>query len=150
MMRMIAAILLFSSLFVGCSANNSNDLSKWDEERVYRFLNEIKSYISDIPIESTNKEDIVKLYEKYFSSELSSTIVDSLYDKTDSGWKIPDGDAGYLFIVPNNKQNDVTININKDAILVQEKYESESWMYSNIQYTISFNKKPIITEWIME
>lgn len=147
-MRAILMLILCISLLMGCSADRSNDFSAWSEESVYRFLNEINRYISEIPIETDNKEDIVKLYEKYFSPELSVKIVDSLYVKTESGWKIPDGDAGYLFVVPNNEQNEVSIKINNDSIIVQEYYES--WMYSKIQYTLSYAQRPIITEWMME
>lgn len=147
-MRIIFIVMLCFSLLVGCSADKSYDLSKWNEEKVYSFLNEIKSYISEIPIETENKGKIVQLYEKYFSPELSIKIVDSLYVKSDSGWKIPDGDAGYIFIVPNKEQNKVSITINKDSIIVQEIYDF--WMYSKIKYTIVYDEKPLITEWIME
>lgn len=150
MKNILIAIILCFSLLVGCSADTSNDFSTWDEEKVYSFLNEIESYIREIPKETDSKEKIVKLYEKYFSPELSVKIVDSLYDKSDSGWKIPDGDGGYIFTVPNKEQNEVLIDISKDLILVEEIYESETWMYSRIKYTIMYDKRPLITEWIMD
>lgn len=149
-MRIILMVMLCFALLVGCSADQSNDFSTWDEEKVYSFLNEIRSYISEIPIETDNKEKIVKLYEKYFSPEWSVKIVDSLYVQSESGWKIPDGDGGYMFTVPNQEQHGVVITINKDSIIVEEKYVPESWMYTKNQYTIMYDKKPIITEWVIE
>jgi maltose-binding protein MalE len=149
-MRVILVVVLCISLLVGCSADKSNDLSKWNDEKVYSFLNEIQSYIWEMPVETDNKEKIVNLYEKYFSPDLSVKIVDSLYIESDSGWKIPDGDGGYIFIVPNKEQNEVLITINKDSIIVDEKYAPESWMYTKLQYTITYDKKPLITEWIMK
>ena len=138
------------SLLIGCSPKKSNDFTTWDEEKVFSFLNEIRSYISEIPIETNNKAKIVKLYEQYFSPELSGKIVDSLYVESGNGWKIPDGDGGYLFIVPNKEQNEVKITFNKDSIIVEEIYEPETWMYSKLQYTITYDKKTVISEWIIE
>lgn len=149
-MRFILIVMLCLSVLVGCSPDKSNDFSTWDEEKVFSFLNDIRGYISEIPIETDNKEKIVKLYEKYFSPELSAEIVDSLYVESDSSWKIPDGDGGYMFTVPNKEQNEVKITFNKDSIIIEEIYEPETWMYSKIQYTITYDKKPLITEWIMK
>ncbi|KGR77984.1 hypothetical protein [Ureibacillus manganicus] len=149
-MRIILFVMLCIPLLVGCSAAKSDDFSKWNDEKVYNYLNEIQNYISDIPKETNNKESIVMLYEKYFSSELSVKIVDSLYDKSENGWKIPDGDGGFIFTVPNKEQNKVLIIFNKDSIIIEETYEPETWMYSKLQYTISYDKKPLITEWILE
>lgn len=143
-------IMLCFLLLVGCSIDKPNDFSSWNEENVYDFFNEIQSYIREIPNETDSKEKIIKLYEKYFSSELSNEIVDSLYDKSDVGWKITDGDGGYIFTVPNKQQNKVLMTINKDSILVEEIYEPETWMYSKFQYIITYDKRPLITEWIKE
>jgi len=148
MRRTILAVLISFSLLVGCRADEPHDFSNWDEERVYRFLNEIDSHISDIPLETDNKEEIVQMYEAYFSPELSVKIVDSLYQPADRGWKVPDGDSGYIFFVPDNQQNKVTMDIGQDAITVQEEFEF--WMHARNQYTITYDQKPIISEWIME
>ena len=148
--RLLVMLCLCLSLLLGCSPKKSNDFTTWDEEKVFSFLNEIRSHISEIPIETNNKAKIVKLYEQYFSSELSVKIVDSLYVKSGNGWKIPDGDSGYLFIVPNKEQNEVKMTFSKDSIIVEEIYEPETWMYAKIQYTITYEKKPVITEWIIQ
>ena len=148
--RLLVMLCLCLSLLLGCSPKKSNDFTTWDEEKVFSFLNEIRSHISEIPIETNNKAKIVKLYEQYFSPELSVKIADSLYVKSGNDWKIPDGDSGYLFIVPNKEQNEVKITFTKDSIIVEEIYEPETWMYAKIQYTITYEKKPVITEWIIQ
>ena len=150
-MRVTLIVMLCLSILVGCSSNKTNDFSTWDEEEVYRYLNEVQHYVSDMPIETDSKEKIVKLYENYFSPELSVQIVDSLYVvEVDNGWIIPDGDGGYMFSVPNKEQHNVVITINENTIIVEELYEPETWMYSKMQYTITYDKKPLITEWIIE
>lgn len=131
------------------SDRNQDDLTTWDEEKVFSFLNEVNQYVRALPIETDSKEKIIEQYEVYFSSELSKKIVDSLYiQTTDNGWKIPDSDGGYIFIVPNRKSDNsqVTIEYNYDYIKVKESYEY--WMYTSIEYTIRYEDKPVITEWI--
>jgi hypothetical protein len=84
----------------------------------------------------------------FFSPELSKEIVDSLYEKIENGWKIPDGDAGYIYFVPSrgSEESEVTIEYNKDYIKIRETYEFG--MFKEIEYTIRiFDKNPKITEW---
>jgi hypothetical protein len=125
-------------------------LTTWDEERVYAFLNEIQQYIREIPLETISKEQIIEKYERYFTLELSEKIFDSLYIKTDNGWKVPDGDGGYIFIIPDGKSqgSKVKLEFNKDFIRIRETYEIG--MNSAIEYTIHYIDKPVITEWKIE
>jgi hypothetical protein len=123
------------------------DLTTWDDAKVYTFLNEVHEYVRGIPLETTSKEQIIEKYEKYFTHELSGKIFDSLYVKTDQGWKVPDGDGGYFFTVPDDK-NEVKLEFNKDYIIIRETYEIG--MFSAIEYTIRHLGKPVITDWKLE
>jgi hypothetical protein len=130
----------------GCK-NNDNTIqvfTAWDKAKVYGFLNEVFKYTREIPQEAKTKEEIIKKYERYFSPELSGKIVDSLYIKSDKGWFIPDGDSGYSFYVP--EESELDIEFNKENIIVRESHEIG--LYSLIEYTIQFDGKPIITDWI--
>jgi len=122
------------------------DLSAWDEELVYQFLNEVEQFVRDIPIETTSTDPIIEKYEAYFSPDLSREIVNALYMETEGKWMIPDGDGAYMFVVPNQEQNEVSIQINEGSIVIEENYEF--WMYTKIQYVITYDKKPVISEWI--
>jgi hypothetical protein len=126
------------------------NLSTWDDRKVYAFLNEVYQYVRGIPLETTSKEQIIEKYEKYFTPELSGKIFDSLYVKTDQGWKVPDGDGGYIFIVPDDKSegSKVKIELNKDFIIIRDTYEIG--LYSAIEYTIRYIGKPVISDWKLE
>jgi hypothetical protein len=130
----------------GCKNKDTtvNEFTTWDQARVFTFLNEVLEYTRDIPLETESKEVIVKKYERYFTQDLSAKIVDSLYVKSDKGWYIPDGDAGYSFFVPS--EPDVSIEFNKENIKVRETHEIG--MYSLLEYTVIFDDKPIISDWI--
>lgn len=143
-------VLLLSSCAINDNNKNQDNLATWNEETVFSFLNEVNQYVRGLPVETDSKEKIIEQYEVYFTPELSKKIVDSLYiQKTDSGWKIPDSDGGYIFIVPDHESENskVTIEYNNDFIKVKETYEY--WMYTSIEYTIRYEDRPIITEWIL-
>lgn len=141
-------VLLLSSCTINVNEKNQDDLATWDEEKVFSYLNEVHQHVRKLPVETDSKEKIIEQYEVYFTPELSKKIVDSLYiQKTDSGWKIPDSDGGYIFIVPDRESetSEVTIEFNQDYIRVKETYEY--WMYTSIEYVIRNEDKPVITEW---
>ena len=71
-----------------------------------------------------------------------------VYIKTDDGWKIPDGDVGYIFVVPSRgtEDSDVTIEFTKDYINIREVFEFG--MFKEIEYKIGLiANKPKIMEW---
>lgn len=141
-------VLLLSSCAINDNNKNQDNLATWNEEKVFSFLNEVNQYVRALPVETDSKEKIIEQYEVYFTPELSKKIVDSLYiQKTDSGWKIPDSDGGYIFIVPDreSENSEVTIEYNQDYIRVKETYENG--MYTSIEYVISKEDKLVITEW---
>lgn len=148
-------ILLVSGLslvLAGCTVNSAKneDFTAWDEEKVYEFLYEVEQHVRAIPIETTSKEQIIEEYEQYFAPELSEDIFNSLYMENDSGWKVPDGDAGYIFFVPTGtyEGSEVFFEFNADSIRIRETYEIN--MYSAIEYVIRYPDNPIIAEWIYE
>jgi hypothetical protein len=144
-------VLTLLILVVGCNQRNTQeDFSTWDKSKVYKFLTEVHEYVRAIPVETTSKEVIIEKYERYFSPELSNKIFESLYVKTGNSWRVPDGDGGYIFIVPNEEYegNAVSIEFNKDFIRIRETYEMG--MYSAIEYTIRYVDKPMITDWKIE
>lgn len=155
MKRKASAAVFFSlliTMLLGCTddVDAKEGLSAWTEEKVLTFLSEVDQYLKDnrIPVETASKEPAIKIYEKYFVPELSRTIVDSFYDKTDTGWKIPDSDAGYHFILPQkgeDGQSQLTFEFGKDAIRVRQTYETG--MFTTIEYTIGFSGKPMIIDW---
>lgn len=128
------------------------DFTAWDEKKVYDFLKEVQDYTKPLLSKTyPTKEEIVALYQKYFTPELSKTIVESTYFKTDKGWSTPEGDGGYMFILPvkdEHEGNKVEIKIEKASIQVKATYEMG--LYSLIQYTIRHDGKPVITEWVMQ
>jgi hypothetical protein len=150
----------------GCTPNNTNqsneimatptaikeeiNLTTWDDEKVYAFLNEVHQYVRLIPMETTSKEQIIEKYEKYFTPELSGKIFDSLYVKTDQGWKVPDGDGGYMFMLPDDEYegSEVKLEFNKDFIIIRETFEIG--LYSAIEYEIRYIGKPVISDWKQE
>lgn len=150
-MKKILIILLIGliGLMTACSTNDQQvDLSTWNEEDVYRYLEEVRHHIWDIPVETTSIDSVIEQYEQFFHTELSKTIVESNFIKTENGWYIPDGDAGYIFHVPNrdSEQSVVTIDFSNDEIKVKEVYEFG--MFKEIEYTVALiNGKPKITEW---
>jgi hypothetical protein len=87
------------------------DLTTWGEEEVYDFLNKVQENIRKLPTETNSINHIIEQYELFFSPELSKKIVDSLYEKTGDVWRVPEGDAGYIFFVPGkgSEDNEVTI-----------------------------------------
>lgn len=150
-MRNIIIIFLFLlALIVSGCAKDTEDFTTWDEDKVYAFLDEIHQYIRGIPLETKSKDKVIKMYTTYFSAELSEKIVESLYIKNDAGWKVPDSDGGYIFILPRREQegSEVKIEFQKDFIKIRETYEIG--MYSALEYKISYKKKPIISEWTYE
>lgn len=130
--------------------NYPADVSAWNEEMVYQFLNDIQEFVNKIPKETTSKEQIIERYEKYFSPELSREIFDSLYMESEGKWKVPDGDAGYIFVVLGRgyEGSEVAFEFSKDFIRIRETYEIG--MYSAIEYVIRYSDKPIITEWHLQ
>lgn len=121
------------------------DLSAWNAALVEQFLIEVGEFVREIPVESASLEPVVAAYEQYFAPNLSRAIVQSLYVKSDGKWRIPDGDGGYMFTVPNKAQNEVAIYGGEQAIVVEERYSS--WMYAKTQYVITYDEKPVIAEW---
>lgn len=142
--------VLVVSLASACSSssNPSIDFSDWNDDQLYAFLHEVKDHLNDLPVETDSIEEIVKKYSIYFSEELSENIVRSLYIQDGDQWKIPDGDGGYIFIVPGAATNsgEVTIEYGEDDITIRESYEEG--MYKMIEYKIEYDERPIITEWI--
>lgn len=152
-MRIIILLMvILISMLTGCTNDHDSkiDFTTWDEEKVYAFLNEVHQYVREIPLETKSKEKIIKKYNKYFDPELSEKIFESLYIKNDKGWKVPDGDGGYIFIVPEGEYegSEVQIEFQKDFIKIRETYEIG--MYTAIDYIIRYNKKTIISEWKYE
>lgn len=149
-------IILLAVTIVGCTELEVKepevvDLTTWDEQKVYDFMNEVQQFVMELPYETPTKEEMVERYERYFSTELSEMIVDSLYIKqTDTGWQIPDGDGGYMFwaLGSDLEGNVVTFDFQQDYIKVKETFEIG--MYSFIEYTIRYQGKPVITEWVRE
>ncbi|MDF2653426.1 MAG: copper amine oxidase-like protein, partial [Paenibacillus sp.] len=77
-------------------ATNYN-FSTWNEKKLYDFFYEILEYTNQISMKIyPTKEEIITKYQAYFTSELSVKIVDSLFVKTNEGWRVPDGDGGYI------------------------------------------------------
>ncbi|GAA3406949.1 hypothetical protein ACFFNY_25295 [Paenibacillus hodogayensis] len=149
--RLMAVVLVLVTFLTGCGQNRTEiDLTTWDEKKVFAFLKEVHQYVKTIPLETTSRDQIVKKYETYFSPELSRKIFDSLYDKTGNVWKVPDGDAGYIFVVLGGEQDGgkVKVEFDKDHIVIRETYEMG--MYSAVQYTIRYTDKPVITDWKQE
>lgn len=142
-------LVLFVILMTACTGNNNQvDFSTWNEDDVYNFLEEVQLKVRELPVETTSKDQVIQQYELYFAPELSKEIVDSLYIETETGWKIPDGDAGYIFFVPSKgtEESEVTIEFTKEYAKIREVYESG--MFKEIEYTIGLlDNKPIITEW---
>jgi hypothetical protein len=69
------------------------DFTTWNEKKLYDFLNDVLVYTHQIAMKSyPSKEEIMTKYQAYFSPQLSAKIVDSLFLKTDDGWKVPDGE----------------------------------------------------------
>ena len=135
----------------GAYEQNDYDFTTWNEKKVYDYLNEVNEYTKQI-IEKTypSKEEIIAKYQTYFAPQLSEKIVDALFVKTADGWKVPDGDS-YVFTIPikgEYEQSDVKIDIQHKFIKLQATYEIG--MYSFLQYTIQYDGKPVITEWIMK
>ncbi|MCU6712997.1 hypothetical protein M6D81_30280 [Paenibacillus sp. J5C_2022] len=129
--------------------SESVDFTKWSDEEVYAFFNGVYEDIRQLPVEAESLDVIRGNYETYFSTELTKKIIDSLYTKTDNGWKIPDGDAGYMFSVPGSSQDGkVVIEYSKAFIQVTETFEDG--MYNKVQYKIEYRNKPVITAWIIE
>ncbi len=129
---------------------NNYDFTTWNEKKLYDFFYEILEYTNQISMKIyPTKEEIITKYQAYFTSELSVKIVDSLFVKTNGGWRVPDGDGGYIFTVPvkgEYEQSNVEIDIQEKFIRLKATYDIG--MYSFIQYTIQYDSKPIITEWI--
>ena len=142
-------IVLFIGLVTACTVNNNQvDLTTWDEEDVYNFLEEVQQNVREIPVETNALEQVTEQYELFFKPELSKKIVDSNYIKTDDGWKIPDGDAGYIFFVPSSgtENSEVTIDFTKEYIQIREVYDFG--MFKEVEYTIGLiDNKPKIIEW---
>lgn len=150
---LVFLVISLTLLLSTCAINdrNQDDLATWDEEKVFSYLNEVKQHVRNLPVETDSKEKIAEQYEVYFTPELSKKIVDSLYiQETDNGWKIPDSDGGYIFIVPNRESENsvVTIKYNNDSIKVKESYEHDTWIYTSIEYIIRYEDRPVITEWV--
>ncbi|MBO8171935.1 MAG: hypothetical protein H0Z33_08590 [Bacillaceae bacterium] len=127
------------------------DFTSWDEEQLYDFLQDVKAHTQkSYQLTFVQKAEIIAHYEKFFSPELSKKIVDSLFVQTDEGWKVPDGDAGYIFFVPakESDNSDVVIDFEEDYIRLKVTFETG--MYSAIEYVIEYDEKPLITEWQME
>src|SRR5690606_16154698 len=126
----------------------NEDLSAWQEDDVYSFLEEVEQHIRQLHVETDSIEQVIAQYEIYFASQLSNDIVYSNFIETENGWKIPDGDAGYIFFVPSRgtDSSEVTIDFTNDYIKIQEVYEFG--MFKEIEYTIELvDGKPKITEW---
>jgi hypothetical protein len=128
------------------------DFTTWNEKKLYDFLNEVLKYTHQITMKVyLSKEEIISKYQAYFSPELSVKIVDSLFIKTADGWKVADSDGGYIFTIPvkgEDEHSDVVIEIQEKFIKLKATYEIG--MYSCIQYTVQYDSKPIITEWIIQ
>ncbi len=141
-------LVLFIGFITACTNTAQVELTHWDEDEVYHFLHEVQEHVRTLPAETNSRDPIIDQYELFFSPELSKEIVDSLYEKTEDGWKIPDGDAGYIYFVPSrgSEESVVTIEYDKDYIKIRETYEFG--MFKEIEYTIRMiDKKPKITEW---
>lgn len=142
-------LVLFVILITACTgSNNQVDFSTWNEDDVYNFLEEVQLQVRELPVETTSRDEVIQQYELYFTPELSKEIVDSLYIQTENGWKIPDGDAGYIFIVPSkgSEESEITVKFTEEYIKIREVYELG--MFKEIEYTIGLiDNKPIITEW---
>lgn len=102
MRRIFYLMMILISLLIGCQNKNIGeiDFTTWNEELVYDFLNDVHQYVRKIPLETKSKDEIVKMYNEHFAPELSEKIFKSLYIENDAGWKVPDSDGGYIFIVP--------------------------------------------------
>ena len=142
-------LLLLIGFITACTSNTTQlDLTTWGEEEVYDFLNKVQENIRKLPTETNSINHIIEQYELFFSPELSKKIVDSLYEKTGDVWRVPEGDAGYIFFVlgKGSEDNEVTIEYSKEYIKIKETYESG--MFKEIEFTIRIiDKKPKITEW---
>jgi hypothetical protein len=121
------------------------DLTDWDAALVEQFLAEVGRFVREIPAETASLESVVAAYEQYFTPELSRAVVQSLYVESDGTWRIPDGDGGLMFTVPDRTNNEVAIFAGEQAIVVEERYRS--WMYAKTQYVITYDEKPMITDW---
>lgn len=134
------------------STTNHQDFTEWNEDMVYEFLYEVEKHVRNIPIETSSKEQVIEQYAQYFTLELSEDIFDSLYIENDNGWKVPDGDAGYIFFVPTGEYegSKVLIEINQSYIKIRETYENETNMYPAVEYVIRYPDNPKITEWVYE
>jgi hypothetical protein len=156
MVRMFCGIffMMFILLLDACEDRITieHNFSAWNEEKVYGFLNEVLTYTQQITRKTyPSKEEIIREYQKYFTPELSGKIVNSLFIKSVDGWMVPDGDSGYIFMIPvkgEDEQSSVIIDIQKE--LIQLKVTYEIGMFSLIQYKIQYLDKPIITEWILQ
>ncbi|MHA6483601.1 hypothetical protein ACX1C1_17070 [Paenibacillus sp. strain BS8-2] len=147
-MKKMLIVLCMLVLAACSSGNRQDDFTAWDEEDVYHFLEEVQLMIRELPVETDSRDSIIQKYETYFAPELSIKIFDSLYNKTDNGWRIPDGDAGYLFVVPGRgtDESDVTIERSRARIIIQEVFASG--MYEDNSYTIDWiDNKATITDW---
>lgn len=151
--KLFSLLLLFILIAItGCSQETINtdvDLSTWDEDKVYAFFNEVDKHLMTMPTETTSKEEIIQEYEKYFSTELSEEMFNSLYIKTDNGWKVVEGIEA-MFIAPNAEYegSEVKMEFNEDFIKIKVTYEIG--LYSKIEYTIRYQDRPIITEFKAE
>lgn len=152
---LLSMIIGLSVSLISCTNNEQKeiDFTTWNDEEVYAFLNEVHEYIrTEMPVETNSEDKVIKQYERYFTPEWSEKIFRSLYNKTENGWKIPDGDAGYMFVVLGNstESSGVTIEYSKDYIRIRETYHKEMWMYSAIEYTITYTDRPVISDWKVE
>jgi hypothetical protein len=156
--QLIILIVICSLLLVGCQAENitpdngqMDKFTSWNEEKLYRFFEEVLAYTQKAyrNIYTFNtKEEIVSYFSKYFSSEISERIVNSIFIKTDEGWKAPDGGGGYMFAVPR-RSNNIQVEIDFDNEWVRLKATFVTGMYSSIEYVIENYENPMITEWII-
>lgn len=127
----------------------ANDFTSWDEEKLYRFLNDVLAHTKEKSQKTfKTKEEIVTFYNRYFSSELSKKIVNTLFIETDQGWTVKEGDV-YIFVVPEEDDNShIVIDFEKDFIRIKAIYEEG--MYSSREYVIENPENPIITKWVIE
>lgn len=125
-------------------------LSSWNEEMVQQFLHEVQMYVREIPPETDDLETIMERYEQYFSPELSREIVESSYIARDGKWMIPDGDAGYIFLVLNGSSEGEETAYTFGAEEIQITQTAPESMHETVVYVIRYTDRPIIAEWFLQ
>lgn len=147
-------ICLFGLCLAGCQSADTKDADEvdfltWDQVKLYAFLDEVATYNNEINNKTyTDKNEIVKQYEKHFTLELSQKIVDGIFVEKDNQFKIIEGDPGYILIRPssdNSEGQQVDLKFEKEYISMIVTYQIG--LYSKIEYHIENQDGIKITKW---